>query len=201
MEPPLEVESPLVRVPLHPLEMRAITHYLTLEESTPKEIFARLSSVFVEGIPSVQTIGRWRNQFLEGKDTLEDAPRSGRPRDMSIREEVAELVEEDPTRSQIEIAARTGHSPHTVKQILIKELNLRKASIKYVPHILSELQKAERRTVAKFLLSFLRSRADRSLQFLWTQDESWLLLDTPASFKWKKQGEPRDEAEKLTIRS
>jgi histone-lysine N-methyltransferase SETMAR len=196
---PSPMEEPISHAPLHDLELRAVCHFLTLEGYATDVIFHKMSDVYREFAPAKRTIQRWKAAFLKGKSFLEDKPRSGRPADLEMRAEIQEVIEEDKTLTQREIAALTGHSPSTVGTVLGDDLHLVRSSVKYVPHILSPVHMEERTRVARQLLTFLKMQPEKALPYLWTQDETWITLKSPSTFVWLSRGEERPEIEKTTV--
>jgi histone-lysine N-methyltransferase SETMAR len=190
------------KVPLHPLEIRSVIHYLTLQKQSAISIHRSLSEAYQkESVPGYDTIRRWRGKFLDGSLSLEDLPREGRPIDLSIREELSEVLDGECKFSQNELAAIIGHSPHTVSRITKEEWGYVKSSLKYVPHKLNEAQMAERVRCSKETVAILDGTTKRGLKTLWTQDESWIPLETPCTFEWRDEDEPRGEVERPTFRN
>ena len=86
--------------------------------------------------PQINSVRKWINRFKRGGESLEDQRRSGRPKKAvtpdNIRR-VAKLVEEDPHVTYDEIEAETLLHPPSIKEILHKELNLKKIASRWVP--------------------------------------------------------------------
>ncbi|XP_045445715.1 histone-lysine N-methyltransferase SETMAR-like [Melitaea cinxia] len=60
-------------------EHRAVIKFLVKKGKTAKEIFEETSSVYGESGTSSATVKRWTRLFQQGRETLEDDLRSGRP--------------------------------------------------------------------------------------------------------------------------
>ncbi len=58
---------------------RAIIFFLWKEGVQAADIVRRLNGVFGESAESKSTAYRWMKLFTEGRESLEDDPRSGRP--------------------------------------------------------------------------------------------------------------------------
>jgi histone-lysine N-methyltransferase SETMAR len=157
-------------------------------------VHQQLVEAYHSHAPSRATVARWLHDFSEGRTSLEDEERSGRPKESAMEKEVEELVEEDPTRSNRDIAATIGISPTTVQRILHEELHIGRRPLKVVPYFLSPEQRAERVTTARLMLSYLNPLQAHHLPYLWTQDESWILFKNPPRSILTKLDEPRVES-------
>jgi hypothetical protein len=70
---------------------------------------------------------------------------------------------------------RTSH--HIIKEILRRQLGLRKFSRRWAPHTLSDDQKANRVRDSRVLLAILQRLQDNSVERISTDDESWFLYE------------------------
>ena len=90
------------------------------------------------------TISRWAQRFREGRLSIENAPKSGRPRtstdDQSV-ERVLQILEEDSRMTCEETAHSAGISQASAYRILTERLHKRRNAVRWVPHDLSEEQK------------------------------------------------------------
>jgi transposase len=77
------------------------------------EALTNLHQVFGDGTPNSSTVSRWFNRFAGGNFSIEDEPRSGRPREMDL-EDLEEAVNADPHQSTRMIAGHLGHDQSTV---------------------------------------------------------------------------------------
>ena len=96
---------------------------------------------------SLRAVERWYKQFERGDFNLEDDPRSGRPRDVTTPETVAAI--EKPVRWNRRIIYKQIEenltiSAWTVNKIIHEHLHLRKVCTLFVPHKLTDEQKANR---------------------------------------------------------
>jgi hypothetical protein len=88
---------------------------------------------------------------------------------------LSDFLEEFPFANVSLIAQYFGLSKPTIKDIIERELGLRRFSRKWLPHSLSESQKADRVAMATNLLNLLREQAQFSFSQIVTGDESWFL--------------------------
>jgi hypothetical protein len=102
-------------------------------------------------------------RFAAGEESLEDLPRSDRPRSDENVALITKLLADDPYFSQKRIVTILSISPTTVKRILFEELSLRKVNLKWIPHRLCDEQKSERVRLSIELLQFLETREPRQI--------------------------------------
>jgi [histone H3]-lysine36 N-dimethyltransferase SETMAR len=145
---------------------------------------------------SKRTIERWVLAFNNGKEAVEDEPRSGRPREATTAKNIAKvknLVIEDPHATTRELAGLVGISQARITNILNKELGMVKICAKWVPHVLNDKQKKKRVEVSKKLLKKLQ----RGFNNVITGDETWIHHFTVSSKErnkqWVKKGENRPQ--------
>ena len=95
----------------------------------------------------------WHKQFLEGREDVEDDPKSGRPctstTDTNIKK-VQQLVCSDHHLTICFIANKVGMDKEMVFAILVDTLGMRKMCAKMVPRFLTEEQKAQRLNACKW---------------------------------------------------
>jgi len=98
-------------------------------------------------------------------------------------------LEEDGRKSCEEIAHEANMSTASVFRILTQILQKRKVAEKWVPHQLSEEQKAARKRVAEELLRRYEAEGEQFLSRIVAVDETWILYSEPQlisqSSQWK----------------
>ena len=60
-------------------ENRIVIKFLWKSGKRPMEIHEEMTKVYGDDIPSVQTVRKWVRDLEEGRESLEDEQRSGRP--------------------------------------------------------------------------------------------------------------------------
>ncbi|PNF43968.1 hypothetical protein B7P43_G00913 [Cryptotermes secundus] len=134
------------------------------------------------GTSSVRT---WLKHFKDGNTSIEDEPRSGRPRTASTernKERVDELIEDD-RRVTVDTIARKLGIGHSAVQEMIESLGYRKVCARWVPRLLTEDHKGQREIITLELLQRYRHEGDDFLLCIVTGDESWFHHFEPET-KW-----------------
>lgn len=147
----------------------------------PCDIYRQLQETHVADIPSQRTIYLWCEQFAtESRHSLHDAPRSGRPSTSSSDASIAavrELVFQFPRLSTRQMSLLLNLPRTSVNRILKEELLLSKVCSVWIPHVLSDSNKADRMAGAKELKRFFDNHSEEDLLRLYvTEDETWVLF-------------------------
>ena len=119
-----------------------------------KQLMTEISNAYGPCV-SYDTVRRWKKKFESGVDSIQNAPKSGRPKSASrieIVSKIKEIIEGDARFTVRDIARKVGILLSTVLLILKKHLKVRKISARWVPHLLTDEQKKQRVKVAKKLL-------------------------------------------------
>jgi histone-lysine N-methyltransferase SETMAR len=117
---------------------------------------------------------RWYRKFSTGDLDLSDGDRSGRPVNFD-NDALKTLVETNPKLSIQELANTLQCTWSTVQRHL-KEIGKVYREGIWVPHLLSEMNKDQRRTICTSLLS--RQKSEPFLHKVVTGDEKWVLYNT-----------------------
>ena len=155
---------------------RAYIKLETLRGKTPTEIHSSLMEVC--GVETVgrSTISRWAERFHEGRLSIENDSKSGRPRtstdDQSV-ESVHQILEQDPRICE-EIAHCAGISRASAYRILTERLHKRRIAARWVPHDFSEEQSVD---VLKLHNNCCTDFVKKGINFC----KRWLLLTKPGS--------------------
>lgn len=131
---------------------------------------------------------KWFKNFREGKTSIDDKPRSGRPIAIN-KDTVLQSVTDNPTLTTRMLAMDNQCSHSQINKIL-KSGGFRVRKGKWIPHNLSISQKNQRLEMCKQLL--LRHDNQTFLNRIVTCDEKWIRLDNSrCSNQWlRKNSEP-----------
>ncbi|UYV62704.1 hypothetical protein LAZ67_2001639, partial [Cordylochernes scorpioides] len=161
----------------------------------PKEL-----SVYGEECMSIQMIRRWRLWFLEGRQNLPDDERSGSPvtaTDNAAVASVRNVVEADRRVTIDEIMIRLPPGIEirrsSIGTIMSVVLNFLKVCTRWVPRLLLENHKQQRKEAARAFLEMHQRDGDQLFSRIVTGDERWVHHSTPEtkrqSMVWKKPEE------------
>jgi len=140
------------------------------------ETFEMLRTAFGEQCLSRACIFKWHKRFKEGRDSVDDNPRSGRPTTSKTDDCVArvrELIRANQRLTIHELSVEVGVSYGTCQAILTQDLNMRRVAAKFVPRILTAEQKEWRLSVAKNMLQEAESDENFMGQII-RGDETWV---------------------------
>ncbi|GFR77248.1 transposase [Elysia marginata] len=99
-----------------------------------KLIHETLQTVCGECACSYQTVCHWAKEFNEGKESLSDCPRRGRPKSCVNEQTITSIkkdIDEDPHISVRELSDTNGLSHGTVYTIITEHLCMKKVG--YLP--------------------------------------------------------------------
>ncbi|CAF2552799.1 unnamed protein product [Rotaria sp. Silwood2] len=107
----------------------------------PKTIREELATALGSKAPSYPTVAEWTKRFREGREDVNDEPRSGRPvselTDENI-ELVREVINNDPHSTYDDIIAETFLSYGTIERIIHDCLKMKKITSRWVSHQLTD---------------------------------------------------------------
>lgn len=179
-------------------EQRAFIKISILCETSPTEIYNNLQKACGDTALSRTTVFDWARRFKEGRSSIQDNARTGRPASATDEinvNSVAVLIAEDPRQTCDNIAYTLGISHASVHKILTEHLGKRKVAAKFVPHDLTNDQKLNRVHVAtSLLLRFFHEGMD-FLHRIVAVDETWVHCYEPEmkrqSAEWRGPEEGR----------
>ena len=161
---------------------RAVIDYLLKKGLNLKGIHEELVNTYGGSAPSYATTKRWVSEFKHGRESLKDSDRCGRPVIVNTPEmisKVLEMIMLDRRFTTRHIAETLRLSHTTVHQILIKDLQMRKVSARWVPHLLTPEQKHIRLKQSHDNLAIFNTDPDNFHARFVTVDEKWVHHFTP----------------------
>lgn len=108
-------------------EQRANIKFCQKLGKSPSETFNMIKQVYGDEAFGRSAVFKWHQRFAQGRDSLEDDDRSGRPKAVRTErkiEEVATLVRANRSQSVDDIAAAVGISHGTCHKILTDDLSM-----------------------------------------------------------------------------
>jgi transposase len=123
-------------------EQRIVMKFLFLQGSRYKAIYTEIDAVLHEQVFSLATLKRWFQRFKQCDFDVSDEIRQGRPL-LDLRETISQFLKDEPFLSARVFAKRLAASPHTVKEVLRRDLRLKKFTRRWVPHERSLSNKAK----------------------------------------------------------
>jgi hypothetical protein len=127
----------------------------------------------------------WYKRLKDGRTSVDDDERSGRPSTNTIPENIAKVREAilaDRRHTIHDVCEIVGLSYGTIQRILADNLNMRRISARFVPRLLSDDQKALRVSVCRELKQ--QARDDPNfISNITTGDDTWVYGYDPETKK------------------
>ena len=135
------------------IEQRINLKFLVGLGKTPTETFNLLQEVYGDATMSRTRIFEWHKRFREGREDVEDDPKSGKPTTSRTNENVQcvrEKVRSDRRLTVRMIADELSMNSERVWRIITEDLGMRKVCAKMVPRLLNDGQKENRVQVCQY---------------------------------------------------
>ena len=163
------------------LEQRGVIRFLLAESVKSCEILSRMQRQYGPSCMSRANFYKWVQAFKDGRESITDDLRSGRPVDVSTPEAVQaveDLIKSDRRVTLDEIATKLDISHGTVYAIVREKLHFSKVSCRWVPKMLTDDHKMQRLMASILLQDNARPHtAARTLAKI--EDLGWKLLTHP----------------------
>jgi transposase len=130
---------------------RFLMKFLWMKGWGAKRIHEELMSTLGDDSYGVSQIKIWLQKFRNGDLTCKDSPRSGRPL-LTLGPQLEAFMQKYPFASARVIAQHFLTTVPTIKDILQRELGMRKFSRRWVPHFLSPASTIARVEALKTIL-------------------------------------------------
>ena len=174
------------------LKTRSIIQFCVNLGKTPVQTMDLMKTASGKSTVARSLVYKWHKRYSEGRETICDDERSGRPvsrRRESDVELVRCVLNEDRRYTIHEICTKVDMSYGTFRRIITEELEMRRVSARWVPRLLSDQDKRRRVSESmRFLKRFARE-GDSFLSKIVTADETWLYYYDPEtkqqSSQWK----------------
>ena len=178
------------------IEHRAVIKFFTRKGLNTIEISKELDNIYKDSAPSHCTVAKWVAEFKDPECAFEDAPRMGRPSTITANENI-EAVERIGMRDrQISIhrlAEELAIPKTTIHEIMDNQLGMKKVCTRWIPKLLTLIQRANRVDYCQELLQQSEVNPDYFFHSTVTSNESWIYPYDPLSHLeakvWKRLGE------------
>jgi hypothetical protein len=138
-----------------------------------EKVHQELMGTLGDDADGLSQIKIWLQRFRTGDLSCNDLPRAGRPL-LTLGPSVVAFVQKHPFANARKIAKHFLTTPYAVKEMLQRELGMRKFSRRWVSHSLSDAQKAACLEAAKETLMILQESETNDFDSIATGDEPWL---------------------------
>jgi len=124
---------------------RAVIEFLVKQEISAADFHHRLQRLYGDMCMGASSDRRWVEHFKDGNTSIQDQPRSGRPRTVSTepdKKRLDEIIKEDRCVTLDAIATKLAIR-HNAVQEMIGSLGYRKICVRWVPRLLTEDHKVQ----------------------------------------------------------
>ena len=178
-------------------EQRVAIKFCFKAGKSATETFEMLKLAYGESVMSRAIVFRWYNLFAEGRESVEDDERSGRPCVTKSNENIAKVaaVLKDHRNASCRLIEELTGIPKTIVQRIIRnDLKKRKLCARFVPHALTAELRQQRVSHAHDLLEMIETQPN-FLESIITGDKSWCFAYDPEtkrqSAEWVGEDWPR----------
>jgi hypothetical protein len=157
------------------------------------ECLRHLQDIYQDNALSRSQVYHIYDQLRSGHDGSDGRGKTKEPtvRTRANIEIVAHLIENDRRLTVRELSDESGIPKTTIHDILVHDLQLKHVSARWVPHLLTDENRAEQVRCAHEFFRMMR-REPGFLQRVITADETWLHYVTPETKSQSKQWVPQD---------
>ncbi|XP_076069212.1 histone-lysine N-methyltransferase SETMAR-like [Oratosquilla oratoria] len=185
-------------------EPHGVIKLLHLKGYSARQIHDEMKIVYGDDCLSHDTVVKWKRNFQTGHMPLTDEPRTGRPsltNSATTVNKVEDLILEDRRVTIHVIKHEPGLSYGSVWKIIHDELYMSKVSARWVPRLLTPLQRQTRRDLSRQMLTLLEQDEEDFFGRLVTMDKSWIYLNDletkEMSKEWKHTISPPPKKAKV----
>jgi len=187
------------------------------------ETLQMVNAAYGDQALSCSNVFRWCGRFHDGREDIEDDPRSGRPtecRNDNNVEKISQLLLQNRHLSLSMLADGVKIGKDTVRKIVVEDWRKRKICSRFVPHSLTPEQKDQRNAACRDLIATANSDPDFFKKNV-TGDETWCFAyypttkrqsaawvgetspcsDVPRERVWGVQTPPPPEIPKISVES
>ena len=162
---------------------------------SPEQIKEKLDIEFGKQAYSISSVYRIVALIKCGNTNASFEPRPGRGIDEQLLKRISDIIEEMPCASVRYIAHMLKSNESTVFRYLTMYLHKKYVHTRWVPHLISEVQKKSRVQCSKELLNVLLSCKKTNWHNIITGDQSWFSFSYGVNGAWLDDGENPPECE------
>ena len=166
------------------VEHRAVIKFFTRKGLNTTEISKELDNVYKDSASSYCNVAKWVAEFKDPERAFEDAPRMGRPSTITVDqniEAIERIVMRDRQISIRRLAKELAISKTTIHEIMDNQLGTKKVCTRWVPKLLTSIQRVNRVDCCQELLQQSKINPDNFFHSIVTGDESWIHHYDPLS--------------------
>ncbi|XP_076066074.1 protein GVQW3-like [Oratosquilla oratoria] len=174
------------------LEQRYCIKFCQKLSDIQVETIRKIQTIFGDDAMAITQIKEWYNRFKDGRATMENEPRSGRPSTCGNDQAIAKasaVVMQDRRVTIRGITEEVGIRTFLAHSIVTEDLAMKRVAAKFVPNLLTAEQKQLRVEVSQGMLDSTNSDPD-FMNTIITGDESWVYGYDPEtksqSSQWKQ---------------
>ena len=184
------------------VEYRAVIKYLTKKQLSGKQILEELQNTYGSESPSKTTVYYWVSEFKNGRTSVTDESRCGRPTEISDSksDQLLSIIRNERRITIRDLAERLNVSYGTV-QSKLKELGIRKLASRFVPRFLSGEMMDNRLASCEGFCALYEQYGDNFLKNILTEDETVLTMYLPESKRESAEWKLSNEKPSLKMRS
>ena len=178
-------------------EQRLVIRFLWAEGVLGAQIHLRMCAQYGDKVVSCRIVYEWIEMFENGRTSVTDAERSGRPATATTttnEERTLELIRENRTITVEELAGRPNVSVGSADSLIHYSLKFSKVCSRWVPKELTEECKRRHLDVCSRHLACYCEEGDNFLQQIVSGDETLLHHYEPESkrqsMQWKHPSSP-----------
>ncbi|GFN88860.1 histone-lysine N-methyltransferase SETMAR [Plakobranchus ocellatus] len=148
------------------LEIRAVVCFLIAKGTKCFVIYIEIVENYSEHAMSMTQVYQWCSWFEDGRTSLPDEPRSGRPNIANNNWNTArvdELIKVNRRVKLKEISMKLDIPKMNVYEIVYDKLGYRKVSARWVPKMLSDEHKRQRVQISQILLHQCQQAGDETV--------------------------------------
>lgn len=186
----------------HSVEFRSVIKFFVLRKRSNQEIIFELQEVYGDNCPCKATIYNWIREFRNGRESVFDSEREGRPKEISVEKNdlLENIVKNERRITTRELAERLKVSKGTLSSMLL-ELGIRKLCSRFVPKLLTAEMRQARLDCVEQNLDLYSEHGDDFLSNIVTEDETPLSLYIPETKRQSSEWVFPNEKPRLKLRS